>query len=163
MTVHPVFLRSIAALLLLLSVLAGSRIASAADAPDFTLLDEQGQAVKLHYHRLADAIVLMSHRNDSEVAGPAARIAAAAIAGLPDRQIPFFLINADAGQTRSAVLDAKREQSLSVPVLIDDTGLVSQTLAFTYTGEVLSSIRAPGRSFTAVPFPKRWKSLVKIL
>jgi hypothetical protein len=137
MTVHPVLLRSIAALLLLLSVLAGSRIASAADAPDFTLLDEQGQAVKLHYHRLADAIVLMSHRNDSEVAGPAARIAAAAIAGLPDRQIPFFLINADAGQTRSAVLDAKREQSLSVPVLIDDTGLVSQTLAFTYTGEVL--------------------------
>lgn len=137
MTVHPFSLRSLAALLLLLGVLGGSQIASAADAPDFTLLDEQGQAVSLHYHRLANAVVLMSHRTESEVAGPAAQLAVDAIARHPASQIPFFLINADAGQSRSAVQDAKRQQGLNVPVLIDDTGLVSQTLAFAYVGEVL--------------------------
>jgi len=135
MTSQPALRRSVS-LLLLLVALAGSR-AAVADAPDFTLLDEQGQAVSLHYHRLADAIVLMSHRTDSQIAGPAALLAGAAIGRHPGQQIPFFLINADTGPTRADVQESRRLQGLSVPVLMDDTGLVTRTLAFSYVGEVL--------------------------
>lgn len=137
MTVRSVLLRSHAAVLCVLLVLTCSRGVLAADAPDFTLLDEQGQAVKLHYHRDAAAIVLMSHRSESAIAGPAAARVAQALAQYPDKQIPFFLINADAGQSRASVQVAKRAQGVMAPVLIDDAGLVSQTLALGYVGEVL--------------------------
>jgi len=136
MTSQPALKRSFFYLMLLILALAGTR-GAVADAPDFTLLDEQGQAVKLHYHRLASAIVLMSHRSDSRIAGPAALLAGDAIARHPGLQIPFFLINADAGQTRAEIQESKRLQGLSAPVLLDDTGLVTATLAFSYVGEVL--------------------------
>lgn len=137
MFVSSILLRRCAATILSLLAVTASAITSAADAPDFTLLDEQGRAVKLHYHRNASVIVLMSHRNESALAGSAADVVAAAIARQPDMQIPFFLINAETGTSRAAVQLAKQTQGISAPVLIDDTGLVSRTLGFSYVGEVL--------------------------
>lgn len=137
MTLSSVSPARLTALVLLMLSLAKFHVAVAADAPNFTLLDEQGQAVELHYYRLASAVVLLSHRSDSEVVGPVATLVTETIARYTDLQIPFFLINADAGQTRASVKSAKQAQGFDAPVLIDDTRLVSETLAFSYVGEVL--------------------------
>ena len=42
-----------------------SSVQAAQDAANFTLFDEHGRAVELHYHRLASAVVLMTHRIDT--------------------------------------------------------------------------------------------------
>jgi hypothetical protein len=137
MSLHRVVLRRLGVALLFAVSSPAALSAAAAEAPDFLLLDDRGQAVKLHYHRDADAVVLMSHRSGSAVVATAAARVADEIARHPQQQIPFFMINADADLTREDALTDRLAQGIAAPLLLDDTGLVTATLDLQHAGEVL--------------------------
>jgi len=111
--------------------------ALAAEAPDFLLLDDRGQAVKLRYHGDADAVVLMSHRRNSTAVMAAAALAEAEIERHAQRHIPFFLINAEADLSREQALADREAHGVMAPLLLDEGGLVTATLGLQHEGEIL--------------------------
>ena len=111
--------------------------ASAQDAKDFTLLDEQGKAVQLHYNRLADAIVLLTHRTGSELVAQSASQIERLREQYAERVIPFYMINSQSTVDRSALLEDKSRLAYSAAILQDDAQLVARTYEFRVAGEVL--------------------------
>ncbi|MDP2142013.1 MAG: hypothetical protein Q8L20_14495 [Gammaproteobacteria bacterium] len=101
---------------------------------NFTLLDERGKAVELHYHRQAPAIVLLAHRSESSLVARASALVEELRAV---RQIPFFLINPVTSESRASLQRDKERQGISAAILQDDSQLVSETLGLSYAGEVL--------------------------
>ncbi|MGB4247898.1 MAG: hypothetical protein WBJ75_09285 [Pseudohongiellaceae bacterium] len=116
------------------STLIPLSVSAAEDAGNFTLLDERGKAVELHYHRQAPAIVLLAHRSESSLVANASAVVEEARAGT---SVPFFLINSEPDATRASLQQDKERQGISAAILQDDTQLVSETLGLTYAGEVL--------------------------
>jgi hypothetical protein len=137
MLVPCIVLRRLAAALLLAASATLALPVLAAQAPDFLLLDDRGQAVKLHYHGAAEAVVLMSHRRDVPSLMAATSLVEDEIARHAAEQIPFFLINAEAGITREDASAHRQAQGITAPLLLDDTGLVTATLDLRHAGEVL--------------------------
>ncbi len=137
MSLHCLVLRRLGVALLLAVSTPAALPVLAAEAPDFLLLDDRGQAVKLHYHRDADALVLMSHRSDSAAVANVAALVEDEIARHAQRRIPFFLINAEADLGREQALAQKEAQGITAPLLLDDSGLVTATLDLQHAGEVL--------------------------
>jgi len=107
------------------------------NAANFTLFDEHGQAVELHYHRLASAVVLMTHRVDSDLAGQAAHSVEQTLSNFATQGIPFFLVNPETASTREALIRDKLAQGITAPILQDDAQLVAKTLGMNTAGEVL--------------------------
>lgn len=110
---------------------------SAQEAKDFTLFDEQGQAVQLHYHSLANAIVLLTHRLDSEVVADSVGKIEEARAQHPELTIPFFLINSQKNVDRYALRQDKQSRGYEAHILQDDAQLVANTFGLGMAGEVL--------------------------
>jgi hypothetical protein len=137
MSLHCVVLRRLGVALLLAVSATAALPVMAAEAPDFLLLDDGGKAVKLHYQRDADAVVLMSHRTDSPALASAATLVEDEIARHSPRQIPFFLINAEAALTREAAVASRQSLGIAEPLLLDEGGLVTATLDLQHAGEVL--------------------------
>lgn len=140
--------RSISAPLTFVAILSLSLVgatATADDAPvtrasDFTLIDQHGKAFNLHYHEQVPAIVLMGHRNGSAAV-------AAAVGGLneqwAEQGVVFALLNPAPDESRADILADTQQQGLQLPVLKDEAGLVTETLALTHAAEVL--VIEPGR------------------
>lgn len=110
---------------------------SAQEAKDFTLFDDQGQAVQLHYHRLADAIVLLTHRLDSDLVVDAVANIDEVRALHPELTIPFFLINSQKDVSRQALQQDRQSHGYDAPILQDDAQLVGNTFDLGTAGEVL--------------------------
>jgi len=133
---HSASRRLTAVLLLACSVLAPAP-ATAAKAPDFLLLDDRGQAVKLHYQRYADAVVLMAHRRDSAGVATAAALVEEQLRRHAGHWIPFYLINAEPGLSREDAMVDRQAQGIAAPLLLDDSGLVTATLGLQHAAEVI--------------------------
>jgi thiol-disulfide isomerase/thioredoxin len=108
---------------------------------NFALLDQAGKYHDLYYLSDAKAVVLMTHADECAAvrdALPALEQARASYAG---RGVEFLMI--DPQDSRDAV--AAKLQQTSIPVLIDEAQLVSESLQLKRAGEVL------------VIDPKGWK------
>lgn len=106
-------------------------------AGNFTLFDEQGRAVELHYQRLASAVILMTHRTDSDLVGAAEKRVAQTLTEFAEQDIRLFLINSEASSSRETLAQDKASQQLTAPLLQDDAQLVGKTFALNTAGEVL--------------------------
>lgn len=108
-------------------------------ASDFTLIDQHGKAFSLHYHEQAPAIVLMGHRNGSAAVDVADELSERWAA----QGVVFALVNAAPTESRADILADARQRGLELPVLKDDAGLVTETLALNHVAETL--VIEPGR------------------
>ena len=135
----------VAAALLAISLAGSHAAASDSDAAvtrasDFTLFDQHGKAFNLHYHEQVPAIVLMGHRNGSAAVD-------SAVAGLSgqwaDQGVLFALVNPAPGESRADILADTQQRGLDLPVLKDEAGLVTETLALNHVAETL--VIEPGR------------------
>lgn len=129
----------------ILSVSLAVASAAADEAPvtrasDFTLIDQHGKAFNLHYHEQVPAIVLMGHQNGSAAVD-------AAVGGLNERWaeqgVIFALLNPAPDESRADILADTQQQGLELPVLKDEAGLVTETLALNHAAEAL--VIEPGR------------------
>jgi hypothetical protein len=119
---------------------------AAATAPidhvdNFALLDQAGKYHDLYYLSDAKAVVLMTHGAECAAVSDALPALEQAKASYSGRGVEFLMINT---QDDRDALAAKLKGS-TIPVLIDDTHLVSESLQLAHAGEVL------------VIDPKGWK------
>lgn len=126
---------SVAVLLLAVATAVSANPVVPERVGNFMLIDQHGRAVDLHYHEYAPAVVLMAHRNDSELVRASAH-------QLQDMQDTFpgvevFLINAVGAENRASLKADAEQQGISLSILDDRTQLVSETLQFDYAGEAL--------------------------
>ena len=118
-------MRSVVAALLLISFTGGA-IASRVD--NFVLLDHQGDAHELYYHREASAVVFMVHGNDCPSTGDSV----ADYKALRDQFEPlgakFFMLNSSIEDQRASIAEQAQRYAIDMPVLDDETQLIGESL-----------------------------------
>lgn len=121
----------------LIAIAASANVLAQQSANNFTLLDEQGRAEELHYHRLASAVILMTHRIDSDLVAQVERHVEQTLDEFKEQEIAFLLINPESSSTREALAQDKQVRKLAFPILQDDAQLVAKTFGLNTAGEVL--------------------------
>ena len=114
-------------------------------ADDFRLVDQNSNAHLLSYYKFAPAIVIVNHVNGSaqmKAAVPALKAMQASFAGT-DNQL--FLLNSTPDVTREAIQADMAALGLDLPVMIDDSQIVGESLGMSRVGQAL------------VISPKTWK------
>ena len=123
----------------LLALISATSIAAAAvskRAGDFSLLDQQGYFHQLSYYDDHKAVALLVQGNGSKATAKAIEPFKEAKAKY-DGKIKFFMINPYGTETRSAVQAELQKFGTDIPVLMDDTQLVSESLDIKKAGEVI--------------------------
>jgi hypothetical protein len=100
---------------------------------NFALLDQAGKYHDLYYLSDAKAVVLMTHDDACKAVDAALPALEQAKASYGSRGVEFLMINSQDG--RAAV--AAKAKGSNIPVLLDETQLVSEALQLTRAGEVL--------------------------
>ncbi len=116
---------------------------------NFRLLDHRGISHELHYLSDQKAIVLMVHGNGC----PVGRQALPALKTVRDRfesrDVTFLLIDSHLHDDRASVAAEAKEFGIDLPVLLDETQLIAESLGVTRTAEVF------------VIDPRTWKLLYR--
>jgi peroxiredoxin len=126
---------------------AGSAVALAPGerVADFTLTDESGAAHELYGLSAKKAVVIMTQSNGC----PIVRLAIPALREIRDRyraqDIEFLLLNPTLQDTRESVIKEAAEFGFGLPVMLDPTQRVGESLGVDRTAEVY------------VIDPKSWK------
>lgn len=116
----------------------GLQTASAQErAGDFALLDAQGYFHHMSWYDDHRAIVLLVHASDDAAVQAALPDFAELADRYTDQELQFFLINPMANYNREAVAGVLQNQGVQIPVLMDDSQLVAETLGIQRTAEVL--------------------------
>jgi hypothetical protein len=105
---------------------------------DFSLLDQNGYFHQMSYYDDHKAIALLVQGNDSKAAVAAVPAFKQAAAKYKE-QIKFFMINPrgeTSTDTRAAVQKQVEQYATDIPVLMDDTQIVSESLGVEKLGEV---------------------------
>ena len=125
--------------------MTATQVKPADRADDFRLVDQNSNAHLLSYYKYAPAIVIVNHVNGSaqmKAAAPALKALQASFAGTENQ---LFLLNSTPDVTREAIQADMASLGLDLPVLIDDTQLVGESLGMSRVGQAL------------VIAPKTWK------
>jgi len=128
--------------LLLASLLIGltasaQTFAAATHVDNFRLLDHEGQSHELYYFSDMKAVVLMSHGNACRDATKSELSIQALRDQYRAQGAEFFLIDSNVTDTRDAIIAATKQAKIDMPVLLDDTQLIGESLALNKSGEVL--------------------------
>ena len=128
-------------LLILTSLFFGALVttvsANAARVDNFMLLDHRGDAHELHYHRNADAVVIMVQGNGCPIVRNALGDFAQLQSEFADANVKFFMLNANLQDTRESIYAEAEKYGIKVPVLHDETQLIGESLDLVRTAEVL--------------------------
>ena len=102
---------------------------------DFLLLDQHGDAHRMHYHRDAPAIVLVVHDSDCDTVGARLDDYRALRDDYAAQGVRVLLLNSSLADTRTRI--AAAAQDVDLPILDDDTQAIGRSLGITNTGEVI--------------------------
>ncbi|MAP95852.1 MAG: hypothetical protein CMK07_12950 [Ponticaulis sp.] len=120
-----------------LAAVGPSAMAAPTYVENFRLTDQERFAHDLFYYADAPAVVLMSMTDGSEVADKSAKALEAMQAAYADKGVAFYMINPQQGATRADMRAKLADLGVSIPVLMDESQLVAESLEFDTTGEVL--------------------------
>jgi hypothetical protein len=122
---------------LLLTLALSPAVGAAADrVGDFSLLDQDGYFHQMSWYDDHAAIALLVYANDSDAAVAALDAFVALRQSYEQQGIQFFLIDPMGRLDRDAVARQTTQHGLDIPVLMDDTQYVSESLGIDQTGEV---------------------------
>ena len=112
---------------------------------NFRLFDHAGGSHELYYHDDAKAIAFLVQGNGC----PIVRNAMPRFKELRDefaaQGVQFFMINSNLQDTRSSIVKEAEKYGYDIPILVDDTQIIGESLDLVRTGEVF------------VVDPKSWK------
>ena len=106
-------------------------------ADNFVLIDHQGKAQELYYHRDAKAVVIMVHGNGCQIVRSNLEEFKQLRDDYQKLGVEFLMINANSQDTRQAIADEAKEWGEDMPILQDKVQLVASSLDLVRTGEVL--------------------------
>lgn len=117
--------------------MVAAQVKPADRADDFRLVDQNSRAYLLSYYKFAPAIVIVNHVNGSaqmKAAAPALKALQASFAGT-DNQL--FLMNSTPDVKREAIQADMASLGLDLPVLMDDSQLVGESLGVSRVAQAL--------------------------
>ena len=104
---------------------------------DFSLLDHKGYHHNMSWYDDHQIIALLVQTNESVAARAAVQPFAALMKNYEDRGVEFFMINPLGLRNRKEVAARVAEYGVDIPVLMDDTRMISESLGIARAGEVL--------------------------
>ena len=111
--------------------------AHASRVGDFALLDHTGTFHQLSYYGDQAAVVMVVHANDSAAVNDYLAELELLQADYAEVPVVFHMLNAVAGDTRQSIAAAAEEHDIALPILVDETQLVAESLGVKRVGEVL--------------------------
>jgi hypothetical protein len=111
--------------------------AAQARVDNFRLLDQHGASHELYYSRDANAVAIMIQGNGCAPAQSAWPGFRALRDAYESRGVEFLMLNSSLGDDRESVLAETKALGIDIPVLIDETQLIGESLDLEQTGEVL--------------------------
>ena len=121
--------------LLALLVSVSSWALSPQDRVDnFRLMDQLGASHELYYFSDAKAVVLMSQTNDCALVTKSLPTVKALRDEYAAQGVQFFMINSSLEDDRASI--AAAAEGLDIPVLMDSTQIIGESLGITRSGEV---------------------------
>jgi hypothetical protein len=130
---------------------------------NFVLLDQHGKAHELHYHKYAEAIVLMAHSTNAKHSAKLVQAMQKLSDKFAGEQVKFFLLSADPNDTRQSVLAQTEALEHQLPAMMDEAQLVAETLDFSKVGEALVIDPATWQVVYRGPVKKAGKSLNQLI
>jgi hypothetical protein len=102
---------------------------------NFRLVDHHGGAQELYYRSDMKAVVLLTHMNGCDGVKAAAQTLEGLRAKYPEG-VEFLMLDSNLDTTREAIAADAKNLPLNVPIMIDDTQLVGESLGLKMNGEV---------------------------
>jgi len=104
---------------------------------NFVLIDHQGKAHELYYHRAAKAVVIMVHGNGCQIVRSNLAEYQALRESYAAQGVEFFMLNANNQDSRQSIADEAKEWGVDLPILHDKGQIIAKSLELNRTGEVL--------------------------
>ena len=104
---------------------------------NFVLIDQQGEAHELYYHKDASAIVLMIQGNGCQIVRSTLPDLKKVRDAYADRGVKMFMLNANPQDTRQSIQQEAKEWDIDFPILDDSSQIIAKALKVNRTGEVL--------------------------
>ena len=104
---------------------------------NFRLMDHAGGSHELHYFADAPAMVLMTHNTSCSTLPDSLKTLASIREQFAPQGAEIMLINSDLRDDRSRVQAAAAQEGIELPVLLDPTQIIGESLMATAAGEAL--------------------------
>ena len=127
------------------AVAAAAQVKVAERADDFRLVDQNSKAYLLSYYKYAPAIVLISQQNGAKEIRGAVSAIKQLQTDFAGKDVQVFMLNSNPNDTRETVAAEMAKLGLDIPVLLDDSQLVGESLGVSRVAQAL------------VIDPKSWK------
>ena len=113
-----------------------SGLAGAADrVGDFTLLDQNGDSHSMSWYDDQNAVVFLTQANQCSALDETATDFNAISARYEDVNFQFMMLNAEGNRDRTAVAEAAARYGTELPILMDESQMVSQAMEVSRAGE----------------------------
>jgi peroxiredoxin len=127
------------------AVAAAAQVKVAERADDFRLVDQNSKAYLMSYYKYAPAIVLISQQNGAKEVRGAVSAIKQLQTDFAGKDVQVFMLNSNPNDTRETVAAEMAKIGLDIPVLLDDSQLVGESLGVSRVAQAL------------VIDPKSWK------
>jgi AhpC/TSA family len=104
---------------------------------NFRLIDQRGASHELYYLSDMKAVVLVAHGNSCEASRQAEAALEASRAKFEPQAVAFLAIDSNLADGREAIAAQATRSKPGMPILVDDSQLIGESLGFTHDGEVL--------------------------
>ncbi|MFB3104235.1 MAG: redoxin family protein, partial [Pseudomonadales bacterium] len=103
---------------------------------NFRLLDQTGTSHELYYFSDLKAVVLMTQTNDCDLVANSVPTVKALRDEYAEQGVQFFMINSNLGDDRASIIARAEELGLDIPVLMDPTQIIGESLGVERSGEI---------------------------
>ncbi len=103
---------------------------------NFRLLDQTGTSHELYYFSDAKAVVLMTQTNDCDLVANSVPTVKTLRDEYTEQGVQFFMINSNLGDDRASIIARAEELGLDIPVLMDPTQIIGESLGVERSGEI---------------------------
>jgi peroxiredoxin len=107
------------------------------EIPNFSLLDHNGDFFELYRNFDKKAIVIISQGNDCPIIQKFSSVINDLKNKFESQNVLFLMINANIQDDRQSIIDEAKNYGISLPILMDHSQLVSESLGITRTSEAV--------------------------
>jgi peroxiredoxin len=104
---------------------------------NFRLLDNAGQSHQLYYLTDKKAVVLIAQGNSCSANAKTLPDIKSMRDKYSTQNVEFLMINSNLSDTRDQIADVAKKQGIDLPIMMDDTQLIGESLSLHNNGEVL--------------------------
>jgi hypothetical protein len=104
---------------------------------DFRLLDSNGKSHQLYYMTDKKAIVLVAQGNSCDANVKSLPVVKSLRSQYAKRDVEFLMINSNLTDSRDQVAATAKKIGIDLPILLDPTQLIGESLGLRHNGEVL--------------------------